>query len=118
MQKKNYEDVFQLISGLDTRNHDDSLLSLLWKYKGKMDSFTLTCLESLSELLSKDPVIADYFSELPAPSYKLTRYTDWIRPYLEKQLKTASDQALVGKQETIAKVLSLFEEYERFVEEE
>jgi hypothetical protein len=82
MAKKKFEEVYQISSGVDARNHDDALLSLLWKYKGRMDSFTLTCLQSLGELLSLDEVIADYFSELPAPNYNMLRYTDWINPYL------------------------------------
>ena len=89
MRKKNFEEVTQISSGLDARNHDDALLSLLWKYKGRMDSFTLTCLESLGEILGTDETIASYFSELPAPSYCYSRYTDWVIPYLNSQLVDA-----------------------------
>ena len=49
-----------------------------------MEGFTLTCLEAIGRLLSDD-VIADYFAELPAPTYDHSRYIDWILPYLEKQ---------------------------------
>lgn len=78
------ENVYSIASGLDSRNHSDALLEVLWKYKGRLHSFTLTSLQSLCNLLAKDEVIANYFSELPAASYNLARYTDWIKPYLEQ----------------------------------
>lgn len=83
-RKNTYEDVFQISTGLDARNHDDALLNLLWKYQGRMDSFTLTCLEFLGDLLASDEAIAEYFSNLAAPNYMMARYTDWMIPYLTK----------------------------------
>lgn len=52
-----------------------------------MDSFTLTCLEFLGNLLSADEAIAEYFSHLVAPNYTMARYSDWMVPYLKKQLE-------------------------------
>lgn len=51
-----------------------------------MDSFTLTCLQFLGELLASDEINALYFSQLPAPNYMMARYTDWMLPYLKKQM--------------------------------
>mmetsp|Transcript_39087 Transcript_39087/g.59590 ORF Transcript_39087/g.59590 Transcript_39087/m.59590 type:complete len:511 (-) Transcript_39087:53-1585(-) len=116
MKKKNFENVFNIFTTLDSKNHDDALLTLLWKYKSRMSSFTLTCLQTLVKLIAKDDVIAEYFSELPAPSYRMIHYTDWVRPYLEKELKEATTQSLSEKQEKITKILSLFEQYEAYVE--
>ena len=85
-----------------------------------MDSFTLSCLEFLSDLLANDEVIAEFFSELPAPTYNLARYTDWIRPYLEKQLQDAAKYSGSGskeKEEKITKVMSLYEKYEVFLDQ-
>lgn len=83
MDKKNFEEVYQLSTGVDARNHDDALLSLLWKYKGRMESFTLSCLQSLGELLGKDQLILEYFSSIPSLNYKEAYYSDWITPYLK-----------------------------------
>jgi hypothetical protein len=47
-----------------------------------MDTYTVSCLFSLVGLIASDEKIAEYFSELPGPSYALARYTDWIKPYL------------------------------------
>lgn len=68
---------------------DDALLHLLWRYKGRMDTYTVNCLLNLLALIAQDEVIAQYFSELPGPTYCLARYTDWFKPYLEKQLSDA-----------------------------
>ena len=78
-------EVFQISTPIDTRIYDDSLLNLLWKYKGRMDSFTLSCLESLGNLMLGDDLILEYFASIPAPHYNLGRYTDWVLPYLVKQ---------------------------------
>jgi len=56
------QEVYCISTGLDARQHDDSLLNLLWKYKGRMDSFSLACLESFGKLLLADNLIATYFS--------------------------------------------------------
>lgn len=104
------------MSGLDAKGNDDALLSALWKCKGREDGFTLACLQSLVGLLAADEVIAEYFSELPAPSYKLARYTDWIRPYLKRQLEDANKFSATEKAEKIVKISSLFEKYEAFLE--
>ena len=108
------------MSGLDAKVHDDALLNLLWKHKGALDSFTLACLNSLCGLLAKDEAIAEYFAALPAPNYLTARYTDWIRPYLEKQLRDAQKwnqgSGTQEKQDKIVKVTSLFEKYEAYLE--
>lgn len=44
------------------------------------------------KLLASDEVIAEYFSQLPAPTYDLARYTDWIRPHLEADLADAKSK--------------------------
>mmetsp|Transcript_6475 Transcript_6475/g.10989 ORF Transcript_6475/g.10989 Transcript_6475/m.10989 type:complete len:299 (+) Transcript_6475:236-1132(+) len=87
LQRQKGEEAFQILSPLDARQNDDALLNMLWKYKGRLDSFTLTCLQSLTELLTGDDDIAFYFAELPSPTYSQARYTDWIRPYFENQLE-------------------------------
>ena len=120
-RQKTFDDVYHILSGLDARNHDDALLNMLWRYKGRMDSFTLACLHSLCELLTADEVIAGYFSRLPAPNYCMARYTDWISPYLAQQLTEAAKYAGSGtatKEEKIAKVQELFAKYEAYLLEQ
>jgi len=34
--------------------NDNSLLHLLWRYHGRMDQYTVNCLEDLTRAMSKD----------------------------------------------------------------
>jgi hypothetical protein len=84
-----------------------------------MDEYTVNCVHSLLLLITADTEVAQFFSELPGPTYCLARYTDWFRPYLEKQLADAkkgySGSYSTQKEETIVKCLSLMEQYEAFL---
>lgn len=59
---------------------------MLLKYKSRMDSFTLCCLQSLCTLIVNDSKIGEFFSRLPAADYTQQRFTDWIKPYLDLKL--------------------------------
>ena len=95
---------------------DDALLHLLWRYKGRMDTYTVSCLFSLVNLIAADEVVAEYFAELPGPTYCLARYTDWIKPYLYEQLADArkgyAGSLSASKEEVVVKTLSLYDKYE------
>lgn len=84
-----------------------------------MDNYTVNCVYSLLVLITQDNDVATFFSELPGPTYCLARYTDWFRPYLERQLADAnkgySGTYSTEKEEIIVKCLSLMEQYEAFL---
>lgn len=86
-----------------------------------MDSFTLTCLQSLGEILATDEAISNYFSELPAPSYCYSRYTDWVLPYLNSQRADAQKYInATGTEEKIQKInkiQKMFETYQESVKQ-
>lgn len=83
------DEAYQYKSALIQDSIDDSLLHLLWRYKGRMDAYTVNCLLGLLNLISLDDYVAEFFSKLPSPTYCYARYTDWFMPYLEKQLVEA-----------------------------
>ena len=56
------EEIYTYRSTLLPAESDDALLSLLWRYKGRIDSYTVSCLQSLVNLLALDENIADHFS--------------------------------------------------------
>ena len=62
----------------------------------------------------EDEVIAEYFSKLPAPTYNLVRYTDWIRPYLEEEHKDCKGKA-TEKEKKIEKISKALIKYEEFL---
>lgn len=85
-----------------------------------MDNYTVNCVYSLLMLITKDHAIATFFSELPGPTYCLARYTDWFRPYLQRQHEDDAKYGHVGgcstqKVENVVKCLSLIELYEKFL---
>jgi len=74
----------------------------------------------LCGLLVSDIEVANYFASIPGYNFTSNRYTDWIRPYLEKKLTELHKlgEGLTGvkeKEESILKVLSTFENYEEFL---
>lgn len=88
------------------------MLGVLWRFKGKRDGFTLAGLRCVGELALADEAIAQYLEGLPAADYRMASQLDWVEPYLKKQLAEAERLAGTGtkeKQESILKVLSLFE---------
>ena len=113
------DECFTFKSSLIQDTIDDALLHLLWRYKGRMDTYTVNCVHSLLNLIVQDETIAEYFADLPGPTYCLARYTDWFKPYLEKQLSDAkkgySGTYSTTKEETVVKCLSLYDKYEAYV---
>lgn len=43
--------------------NDSCLLLLLWRYHGRMDTYTVNCLEDLSKIMAKDDAVRDYLAE-------------------------------------------------------
>ena len=78
------EEIFMVKSMLtyDPEN-ESSLLHLLWRYQGRMDTYTVNCLEDLTTIIASDDDIKQYFAELPGITYQYARYSDWVKPYLE-----------------------------------
>jgi hypothetical protein len=72
------DEVYAFKSSLIQDTTDDALLHLLWRYKGRMDTYTVNCLYSLLSLIAQDDNVAEYFAHLPGPTYCLSRYTDWF----------------------------------------
>lgn len=71
-----------------TYDHEanNCLLHLLWRYKGRMETYTLECLSSLSDIITSSDHIMELFSVLPGVTYQFARYTDWIQPFLMTKL--------------------------------
>lgn len=113
------DEVYTFRSALIYDSVDDALLHLLWRYKGRMDAYTVNCLHSLLNLIAQDDKVAAYFSEVPGPTYSYARYTDWIKPYLNEQLVDArkgyAGSFSAQKEEIVIKALSLYDKYEEFL---
>ena len=98
-------------------NTNTSLLQLLWRYKEQLDyNYVLNVMADLAGIIATDSFIQEFFSELPSLTYQYARYTDWFRPYLEKQLKNYStSSSLSNVQSLVDKVSTLLGIYESFL---
>lgn len=103
-------------------DNDNALLHLLWRYHGRMDQYTVNCLDDLTRVMVEDEGIRKFLAEQPGPTYQYARFTDWIRPYLEAQFKnsnasTYNDVYHTTMRETATRVLKQYETYEKSLRE-
>ncbi len=77
--------------------------------------------------MANDPVIAKFIYQQAPPTYQVSRYIDWILPYLEQQRaeteKNSTYTYMKNKFEAILKCLQLYAQFEekyanKFREEE
>lgn len=95
---------------------ENSLLYLLWKYHKTLDKYTVTCLEQLFGMVASDETISAYFASLPGQNYQFARYTDWIKPFLDKMMKSSSPGGYMKDlRENIVRVISLYTVYEVYL---
>jgi ubiquitin carboxyl-terminal hydrolase 34 len=83
------EEVYQYLSPLDCTRNNDALLALLWRYRGKMDFYVVNCVNILLEIIVENKFLSEYMFNLDPPTYEYARFTDWFRPYLQKELEKA-----------------------------
>lgn len=112
------DEVYQYMSPLDLIRGDHALLALLWRYRGKMDLYVVNCLNILLEIIVGNDFLLKYMFDLDPPTYEFARFTDWFRPYLEKELQKAhrsmsSYSRSNKKEESIVKCFSFLEIYEQ-----
>lgn len=64
------EEIYMMKSMLtyDPEN-DNSLLHLLWRYQGRMDQYTVNCLDDLTRVMEQDESIRTYLAEQQGPTY-------------------------------------------------
>lgn len=80
------EECYSYISPVNgSMSAEEPLLAQLLKCKGKLDTFAINCLKEMLSLMAKDEQIARYVYNASPPTYQSSRYSDWIRPYLEYQ---------------------------------
>jgi hypothetical protein len=91
------------------------LLQLIYSKKGTLDYFVILGITGLLQIVSQSEFLFEYMFRMSPPTYQFARYTDWIRPYLDKEMaKTFTTYAIqpVKKREKINesnKILEVFE---------
>jgi hypothetical protein len=117
------KDVFTFQSSVTYKPEvDTSLLTLLWRYQSRPEDFEsgLSFLKSLIKIICQNERIIAFFSELPGLTYQWARYTDWIRPYLERVIQRCTgfkeSSAKDTQRDEAVKTLSEFEIYENYID--
>ena len=79
------DEAYIYVSTLMSTSTEESLMTLLLKQRGRMDTFCIKALKDLISLCLKDIDIARYIYRQAPPSYQYARYSDWFRSYIETQ---------------------------------
>jgi hypothetical protein len=110
------DEAYSYISPIDLNKNSDALLALLWRYRGRMDFYVINCLNILLEIIVENQFLSEYMFNLDPPTYEYARFTDWFRPYLEKELdkarKNMTYRHSTKKEEQIVKCFCFLEIYE------
>lgn len=85
MVQKMHDEAYVYVSPIISTPSEEALLTLLLKWRQKMDQLAHSCLKVILSLMSKDDYINQYVYNMTPHSYQLSRYTDWIKGYLEGQ---------------------------------
>ena len=79
------DEAYVYVSTLMSTSTEESLMTLLLKQRGRMDTFCVKALKDLIQLCLKDIEIARYIYRQAPPSYQYSRYSDWFKSYIETQ---------------------------------
>ena len=86
----------------------------------RFEGAALKTIESFCKMMANEKV-AKYLSEVPAPGYDAARFTDMMRPFLQRKFEDNKKySAAIGaadKEEKIVKTMSLLETYETYLYE-
>ena len=82
-----------------------------------MDLYVVNCLNILFEIIVGSQFLSEYMFNLDPLTYEYARFTDWIRPYLKKELEKAyrtmsTFNKTNKKEESIKKCFKYLELYE------
>lgn len=112
------DEVYQYMCPMTLSGRESSLLSLLTRYRGRVDVYVVNCLNTLFDIIIGNEFLSEFMFNLDPLTYESARFTDWIRPYLQKELEKASRvisaySAHNKKEKSIKKCFSCLEKYEQ-----
>ena len=103
----NYESTIPLENGT-------SVLNLILINRKRLENLCLVCLRQVLFLCDINSNVFEFFINLPAPSYNLAKFSDWIRPFIENYISDAKRYYYGGypKEEAGNQALTLFNTFE------
>lgn len=87
---------------------EESILSLIFRSKKRLQSYTLFCIK---ELLSLGEDTMRYVHNMPPPTYQYARYTDWITQFVDEKLNSKARDAEQHR-DLLLKVKEMMTKYE------
>lgn len=67
----------------------EGILLTLWHHRRRWETYTMTCVRSLLELMATDDDIGNYIADCQPPTYQYARYSDWLLPFINSYLADA-----------------------------
>lgn len=81
------EEVFTFPSTLElfnTWNANDGILSLIWKYQKRWESYCLMYIKYLLRIFNLNQTLADWAKDLPPPTYQYSSFLHWVEDFVHK----------------------------------
>ena len=105
-----------VINYQSTVNYENcfSLLHIIITNRRRLENLCLVCLRQLLLICELNPVVFEYLSSMPPPSYNYANFTDWVRPFIENYIADAKRYYYGGypKEEAGNEALKFFNLYE------
>lgn len=96
------------------------LTVLLYDKQTTYPDTTLKMLDLLVDVFTSSPAAMDFIARLPATAYEQGRWTDWLRPFLTRELNRRSAGSMLGGDSVVSLInrLGPYDEYVRALEAE
>jgi hypothetical protein len=109
------EEVFSFPSTLElfnSWNSNDSILSLIWKYQKRWESYCLMYIKYLLRIFNLNQTLADWAKSLPPPTYQFASFLHWVEDFVHKNRgNNYSSSKDEEGEESLQSLLSLRENY-------
>ena len=80
------DDVTNYYSPITFDNTNESVLTLLWRYHNRWDTYTMRCLNCLLWLMHESEAVFDWVFRAAPPTYQHARYSDWFEPFIKNYI--------------------------------
>ncbi len=80
------DDVTNFYSPLSFDTTNDSVLTLLWRYHNRWDTYTMRCLNCLLRLMKESEAVFDWIFNAAPATYQHSRYSDWFSAFIHNYI--------------------------------
>lgn len=80
------DDITNYYSPITYDNTNESVLTLLWRYHNRWDTYTMRCLNCLLWLMNESEAVFDWLYNAAPATYQHSRYSDWFASFINNYL--------------------------------